>query len=220
MIQANLLKDEVLRVVDAIRNVFEVEGDLEEADVEAIHTQFVECIQTVNQRLRKCDELLRKGLRGEALQECEIKPKLLDLVIELDIEESEAWSDYVRQFGIPPQPALLDDIAGSLNDAYTQSQSLEDVLRLHRLHALARSPLKTRLSVLRTIAEKDAENPIWQEDLRQYETARFSELDSEFKQLSQERDISGLFDLGTELSHKGWLVKPPNRCCLRCKRPT
>ena len=181
MIQTSELKEEVRRVADAIRNVFHVQGDLDEDDVEAIHTQLTECVETVNERLRKCDDLLRKGLRGEAIQECEIEPNLFELVTELDIPEWEAWADYVRQFSIPPQPDLLVDVAAALNDAYTQASSIDELLSLHRLYALARSPLPARIQILRAIAARDKENVVWQDDLRSYETARFHQIETQFR---------------------------------------
>lgn len=211
MIEPNQLKDEVRRVTGAIRNLFEIEGDLEEEDVEALHNALVECIETVNARLEKCDELLRKGLRGEAIQECEVKPKLLDLVLDLDMDEWDAWIDYVRQFGIPPQPALLVDIAAALNEAYSQSQTLDDVLRLHRLHALARSPLKTRLSILRTIAKKDSGNPVWEADVKNYEIARLREIERELRQYSAARDTAAVGQLNSELSSPHWMVVPAQK---------
>src|SRR4051794_31362218 len=109
MIQPQLLEQEIRRASEAVRRVFSIDGDLEEADAEKLQLLFVDCVTTVNSRLRRCDELLRKGLRQEALQECEAPPNFLDLVTELDIPEWDAWADYVRQFGIAPQPALLID---------------------------------------------------------------------------------------------------------------
>ncbi|MBI2481842.1 MAG: hypothetical protein HYV60_25310 [Planctomycetia bacterium] len=208
MLRQNELKDEVKRITEAIRNVFYVEGDLAETDVESLHGQLVECVDAVNQRLRRCDELLRKGLRGEAIQESEIAPNLLDLVTDLDIPESDAWSDYVRQFSIPPQPDLLVDVAAALNEAYTETQPLDGLLRLHRLHALARSPLKNRVAILRAIATKDSTNPVWREDLTSYERNRLQQVDRELRQFQQESNIRALDELRRELADPSWLVPP------------
>ena len=76
MIQPNELQPEIDRLTKAIARVFTIEGDLEEAELEQLHNRFVECIEITNGRLKQCDELLRKGLRVEAIHESEIEPEL------------------------------------------------------------------------------------------------------------------------------------------------
>lgn len=203
------LRNEIRRLTAAIANVFTIEGDLAEADVEALHNQFVAAIESVNARLRNCDELLRKGLRQEAIQDSEIEPNLLDLVTELDIPEWTTWADYVRQFGIPPQPELLLNVAAELNEAYTQAEPLDTLLRLHRLHSLARSPLADRLSVLRQVANRDPANPVWKDDIKSYERNRLHELENEVRQLSGANNLRGLSDLRRELTESTWLLPIP-----------
>lgn len=208
MVQSTLLKEEVESVVGAIRSVFEIEGDLDEADIETLQTRLVDCIQAVNARLKSCDELLRKGLRSEAIQECEISPRLLDLVTELDFDEWDAWADYVRQFGIPAQPPLLVDVASSLNDAYFDDQPLQEILNQHRLHAIARSPLSRRLEILRAIAARDPSNGVWKTDLKAYETARMREIVAEIKQWKSPEHLKSLSDLVKEIKRPDWLTPP------------
>ncbi len=209
MIQQSDLRAEISRLTKAISNIFTVEGDLQEAELEELHDRFVECIEATNGRLKKCDELLRKGLRVEAIQECEVDPDLLDLVTELDIPEWSAWADYVRQFGIPRQPDLLIHVAADLNEAYNQAQSLDSLLRLHRLHALARSPLKHRIVVLRRIAKKDDTNPVWSEDLREYENVRFRQFGAELQQ--QNDNLDHVSELWSELKQSPWINSPPKK---------
>lgn len=208
MVQNTLLKEEVESVVSAIRSVFEIEGDLDDADLDTLQTRLVECIQAVNARLRRCDDLLRKGLRSEAIQESNINPRLLDLVTELDFDEWEAWADYVRQFGIPAQPDLLVDVASSLNDAYFDVQPLQELLDQHRLHAIARSPLSRRLEILRVIASRDPANGVWKTDLKAYEAARMREINSELKQCKTPEHLNTLSRLVEEIKRPGWLTPP------------
>ena len=209
MVSVKQLDQEIGRVTEAIHKFFAVKGDLDEEDVQTTHDVFVDCITMVNQRLRHCDELLRKGLVAEALQECESEIDLLDLVTALDIPEWDAWADYVRQFGIPPQPLLLIDVAGELNDAYGRSQSLDEVLSMHRLLALARSPLVERLSVLRRIAERDPENHVWQEDIRSFEQARLTQISDEVQKHVQEDNLHGVAGLRKEIESEAWLDPLP-----------
>ena len=209
MIQSTDLQNELRRVVQGIQNVFLVDGDLAEEDVETLHRQLDECTEAINDRLLRCDALLRKGLRNEAIQECETPPHLLDLVTELDFPEADAWAHYVRQFGIPAQPPVLLDVAAALNEAYNEAQPLENLLQLHRLHALARSPLETRIQILRVIASKDPANDIWKKDIRSYEKVRLGELEKEYHTLhKQGDDLNGMGRLVEELKNPSWMLKP------------
>jgi len=176
MVFSNALHDEISEIAKTIRNAFSIDSELEVSEVKEVHQRFVECIETVNGRLIKCDDLLRKGLRDEAIQECETRPNLLELVNELDIEEGKAWGSYISQFGTAPQPDILIDVAIAINEAYVDRQPLEGLLRQHRALAISRSPLSQRLNVLRNILLKDPSNPAWQEDVSSYEATRLNQI--------------------------------------------
>ncbi|HEV7283123.1 MAG TPA: hypothetical protein VGN57_23150 [Pirellulaceae bacterium] len=209
MIRAQELEQEIRRTTEEMRAAFAVSEVYDEAAAEALHERFVECVKAVNSRLKKCDELLRKGLRSEAVQECETAPNLFDLVNEIDVPEWSAWAQYVGELGLPPQPPLLLGVAEELNAAYEKSRSLEQLLRKQRLHALARSPLSVRLSVLRSIADRDPDNPIWREDQANYETARMRQLDAELTTQLLAKDMQGVASLRAELDSPEWIAKPP-----------
>jgi hypothetical protein len=208
MIRASGLNHDIERLTTAIRDVFLVHQDLSESAVQKLHNELLAYVTEVNARLKQCDELLRRGLRQEALQESEEEPNLLELVTLLDFPEWDAWADYVVQFGLPPQPPMLLDVAAELNQAYTTAQSLEGLLKMHRLHALARSSLGARLTVLRAIAKRDPANPSWQSDLRAYETERLKQLQLEFKSHNRTGNLRAVAELRRELEHSEWSVPP------------
>lgn len=209
MVALRNLQLDVRRAVKAIQRVFSAQGDLEEAEAEELHELFVTCIEQVNVRLQKCDDLLRRGLRQEALQECESEPSILDLVTELDVPEWEAWAHYAGQFGLPAQPGLLIEVAAELNAEFTTAASLDSLLRKHRLHALARSPLSVRLTLLRSIAERDPSNHIWKEDVAAFETARLRQVGNDFRQRFDAQDLPGVEALRRELESRDWQTAPP-----------
>jgi hypothetical protein len=209
MIRPQQLEQEIRRATEAIRRVFMVDSDLDEAGAEQLNRLLTDCVTSVNDRLRHCDELLRRGLREEAIQECRVPPNFLDLVTELDMPEWDAWADYVRQFGIPPQPHLLIDVAADLNQAYAQSQTLQQLLRKHRLHALARSPLSVRLGLLRLISRRDPDNPLWKEDIVSYEETRLRQVNAELQQLAAQRNLRGAAAIAAELQSADWQTLPP-----------
>lgn len=177
--------------------------------VTPVHERYVECVEAVNKRLRHCDELMRKGLRSEAIQACEVQPLLLDLVTELDLPEAEEWSDEVRRHGLSPAPRLLTNIAAELNRAYADCQSLDELLRAHRLLSLARAPLKDRLAVLRRLAAKDDQSPAWREDVKSYEAGRLTEIQVDLVRVQQREDVQAACEIDDELRGAGWTLAVP-----------
>lgn len=195
-------------VNDIIRN-YESE-DLEQVIDDDLQQRFVEIVESTNARLRRCDELLTSGLRSEAIQEAEREPNIFDLVAELDFAEWDAWKSQVRLAGLNPQPDLLVDIAAELNEAYSLHVPVENLLRKHRVYALARAPLADRITVLRSIAKRDADNDLWRKDLRSYEKARFGEIEKELRNAFAKKDFSKIDDLRNELNDDQWLLKIPD----------
>ena len=165
--------------------------------------------EEVNERLRRCDGFLRRGLRSEAIQLAEIEPVLLDVVAMLDFPERPQWSALLAQNGIAPVPALALDQAAELNEAYAHERPLAGLLAQQRLLALARSPLRSRIQVIRQLAELDTQNPIWREDLSTYEHERQRQLHKEVTAASEAGNLALLTSLDDELRGDPWLEAPP-----------
>ena len=197
---------EIIKVVDSVNSFFESDG--RNHDVDAIHAQFVELIDEANGRLKRCDALLRKGLRGEAIQEAELEPNIFDVVAELDTPAWDAWRDHVVASGLLPQPELLLGVAADINEAYNAHQPLEHLLRRHRVYALARGPLSERISILRSLAKRDSGNTMWADDLKSYEKARVTEIEKEIKQCCEVGDLAAVERLHHEVESGQW-VNPP-----------
>lgn len=198
--------DEVRATVIEISNFVEVEDF--SCDVEKVQNRLIEFVHSTNKRLRKCDQLLRSGLRSEAIQEAETEPNLFDIVAELDFPAWDGWRRQVTGLGFAAQPELLFDIAADLNEAYNLQRPLEKLLRKHRVFALARSPLADRIPILRAIVEKDPENDLWRQDLAEYENARFRELEKELKASSVKQDFRVVKRIHSEIRNANWSVTP------------
>ena len=196
-------------IVDAIDDMLSSEQDPGEAELTSLENDYVQAIQAVNTRLKKADDLLRKGHRAEALGLCEAEPNLLDAVQILDFPDRETWAEFVQDFGLPSPPELKIDIASDLNDAYPQEQQLAPLLRRHRFLALSRSDLRSRIDVMRRIAKVDKANPIWNEDLKEFERARHTEIQREFKEAVGRGDSTSVAAIERELVDPRWLIAPP-----------
>jgi len=167
----------------------------------ALAKRYAEAVREVNDRLRECDRLLRQGHRAEAIRQAEDEPNLLDSVAILDFSERQMWAGLTAHNGLPSPPELLIDIAADVN-----------------LHALARSPLRARIDVMRKIAELDQDSPVWESDIREFEKARISQLAKEVELAGKNRDAVALAALEEEISSPEWREQPPKRLAERTSR--
>lgn len=181
--------------------------------LDAIHKMSVEYIAAcdeINARLRSCHDLLRRGLRSQAVQECEVEPKLLDVVATLDFPELQNWINVLAANNLVLPPPLLIETAAELNEAFAQERPLASLMRMHRKLALARAPLRSRLTVLRKIATVDANQAVWDEDVRDWERARQLEIGREAETALSRRNVEWLEELDKELHNAEWRETPEN----------
>ena len=111
-------------------------------------------------------------------------------------------------YGLPDPPRLRLESAEALNLAYAEEQPLTDLLRKHRRLALLRAPLAARIKVMRQIAAADGNSPVWDEDLRTFETARIREIQSELAGAGRQ-NTTWIAGVAGELEQPGWLTPPP-----------
>src|SRR5512146_1198872 len=112
------------RTIDNIRTILASAGPASMEGIWAVAVEYADACEMVNERLRKCGQLLREGLRSEAIQQCEMEPNLLSLVAALDFPEVSAWTAFLQSSGLAPPSPLLVEVAAELNEAYGQEQPL------------------------------------------------------------------------------------------------
>ncbi len=198
------------RIVDNVRSALFNNGQDGDEFLQSAAADYALAVDEANERLRKCGPLLRKGLRSEAIQLCEIEPNLLDVVGILDFPERDSWKELLALHGLASPAALMLDVAANLNEAYAVEQPLATLLQRHRLLAMSRAPLKLRVETLRRLADADPENPIWDQDLRTFETERVKELQQEVPQAIARGDATVLEALSDELESFAWRIEKPD----------
>jgi len=180
-------------------------------EVRGLATAYAEMCQSANERLRRCADYLRRGLRCEAIYHAEVEPDLLDTVAALDLKWFDQWDTTCEENDLDRPPRLQMEVAEEINEAYTAQLPMQEQLKQLRLLSLARAPLRARLHVLRTLAKKDPNNPMWEEDVRTFEAERIKEISAEAKQAAKAEDTEWLEDLLKEASRSRWRVPvPPN----------
>jgi hypothetical protein len=199
---------DVQRIVDEVRfRLQSPEGEPTE-ELQRLAAEYAELCHDVNVRLRRCGEFLKRGLRAEAIHLAEAEPSLLETFATVDFPERSEWDQLLVNLRLPRSEPLLSDVAGELNEAYSQHAPLERLLRTHRLLALRRAPISQRLSVMRKLAEADPALPFWDEDLRRFERERLSEIVDEARAARECGDSDALHALVTELTGPEWRHKP------------
>lgn len=197
------------QLVDDIESLMSSPTGVDPATVARLNARYERAVKSINARLRECDELLKKGLRNEALERCEVEPKLLDLFLTIDFPERDSWEDTVRQCELTV-PDLLVSVAGDLNDAYATEKPLAELKYQVRLHALARSPLPIRIGLMRRLAKQDQNSNVWDEDLKIFERARHNQLAGEVQGAIKAGNATALADLMRELQSPEWTTPPAN----------
>lgn len=197
------------RTVDDIRSFLQSSDQTFRESLRDLATAYADCCQEVNERLRRCEEFLQRGLRSEAVHFAQAEPVLLDAVTLLDFPERGRWEEVSVSYALAPAPPLRLATAAALNRAYTEEQPLEHLLRQHRLLALARAPLAERLAVIRQVGRLDAANPVWTEQAAEFERVRHRQLQDEFSAALARDDMEAIFALSDEVRKAPWQAPPP-----------
>ncbi len=207
-----------MTITDQIRKQLEQPDGLTVEALEPLAIAFgIEAAQ-VNARLAECTQLLRKGLRSEALQRAFMKPNLLDWSASLDFSEFEDWISILQFYGITVPTLLNRDAAQELQEAIVDEQPLGELLRQHRRLAIAKAPLAWRLKVLRRLVEVDSANIVWREDQEQWETIRLKQIPKELKEAVDSKSLVEVQRIGTELNESKWMVAPPQQLCKQASK--
>jgi hypothetical protein len=197
------------RIVEDVRIALFNNGQDADDFLQSAAADYSLAIDEANERLRQCGALLRKGLRSEAIQLCEVEPGLLDVVEILDFPERDAWNELLALHRLSRPAALMLDVAADLNEAYAVERPLATLLQRHRLLAMSHGPMKLRLETLRNLADADPENPIWEQDVRTFEDERVKELQREVPHVIGRGDMTALDGLSAEIEKSPWRIGRP-----------
>ena len=168
-------------------------------DLDEVAAAYATLCKEANDRLRRCGEYLRRGLRSEAVQLSESQPKLLPLVESLTLADAAAWTAACSANKAPTPPELLTENLNQLESAAATERTLAPLLGRYRLLSLAKAPLRSRMEVLVPLHEKDPGNPVWVENLRTLGAARLKQMRVEAKAAYVAKNLTFLEKLSAEM---------------------
>ncbi len=175
-----------------------------------VAVEYASICREANDRLRRCTDYLRRGMRSEAVHLANCLPSLTELLPSLHIPERDRWIAACQAAGVPAPPRLLAAGVDELTDARTREQHLQALLSRHRILALAVAPVRDRLDVALALAEQDPQNPCWPLNVRDLEAARLRELHGKAKFAFREQDAAALEAIANELAAHAWLTPVPD----------
>lgn len=206
MPRAEDIVSKILRVINRSSSGLSSEG-------QAVVHEYVAKVDEINARLARCVSLLRQGLRSEAIHLAESAPPLMDEAAALEFPQRETFTLICQDAGIE-LPDLNITGVEEINSAYPREQRLESLLRWHRRLALGRGPLKSRIRILRKLSAADVQNPIWGEDLVQFEKHRHKQIEQEAALAWNRKDHGAMAGVYKECCVEPWL-EPPSQTLMR-----
>lgn len=177
--------------------------------------EYYQHCKSANDRLRETEAFLQKGLQTEAVHAAQADPDLLDVVTTLNIPERDVLEMVVAAYNnthedkIPPAPAISKSTAEALNQAYASLQSLDDLLKSHRLLSLARAPLTERRHLLLNIIKRDPENNVWKDDQSRWELELVKQLEQFLNRPSVNNDPEEVLNRINIIEDGQWRIKVP-----------
>ncbi len=195
-------------IIQHIRDFIRVENQDRTPYAEELADQYASLCSQTNERLRRCRELLAKGMRSEAVHEVQSNPHLLKLLEIINFPELSRWQNFCRDFDIPTAPALELDLVHQIEKAITEENDLTPLLKQYR-RAMYQGDHHEAIKILRKIRVCDPANSVWQENLRPLEEEQLELLTAETERAVQRNDIKQLLELQNELEDPQRLVSPP-----------
>jgi len=179
---------------------------------------YASACQQVNEKARKCLELLRQGRRADAQRLAKEPPDLGQELRLLDFPERSQWLDLCETAGLPIGQGLdVDALDGIVQEIYSEGGALDRLLKTFKRMSIGRAPLADRLRLLREIRRADPQRDLWTEDVRTFEAGRQVELLKEGEAADASGDLRTMESILAELKSGEWL-SPPARFIAAVER--
>jgi hypothetical protein len=150
------------------------------AHISAIVAEWAaDVVPAIDARIARCHELVRRGLRTEALGYAAEPPDLFQAARLLDLERFEeygTWAEASRTAGLalPPTPQL-ENLA-AIEQAAERVDELRPLLERWRRMNIQRAPLPSRIRMLRELCAADPVSDVWRTSLADHESYRLMEI--------------------------------------------
>lgn len=198
---------DVRRDVEIIRGIVDNFDCPHDAELKRLHQAHCGFCEDVNAELDACEALIDGNDELQAVQRAQ-RGELLEIIATLTSFDSEGWNEFLDDHRLKHPPQLRLNAADRLNQCFGPVRQREPLMRELRWHSLAGSPLHVRLGVMYRIRATDQNQAAWEDDIREFETARLAEIDQELETACTRQDAARLGVLCRELTADNWVKKP------------
>jgi hypothetical protein len=198
---------DVRRDVEVIRGIVDNFDCPPEAELKRLHQAHCGFCEDVNGELEACESLIDANDEMQAVQRAE-RGELLEIIATLASFDSEGWNEFLDDKRLKHPPQLRLDAADRLNQCFGPVRLQEPLMRELRWHSLAGSSLHVRLGVMHRLRATDENQAAWEDDIREFEAVRLSEINQDLEAACSQGDASRLGMLCRELTAKNWVKKP------------
>lgn len=208
---------EYQRIVEGIHSALTSRAKVRTAELEELASAYATACREINDRLLRCQDYLKRGLRSEAIDLAESPPNVLEMVGSLEMSPAAEWQQFCTRLGLPQPQVLMLSAARELSDAYGPYRAMESLLSDYRLLALMRRSVRLRLEKARELARRDPANIAWDEEIRSLEAHRLREMKAEAIRAVRARDFQRIEKLNKELA-EGWRITPDDDLAVNLRK--
>jgi len=196
--QNSLTLDRIQKLVGELTSAYEdlIGGETIAAPAQirvAVADWSSEVLPSIDNRIVKCHELVKRGLRDEALGYATEQPDLFEAVKLLDLErfgrtKYVEWMEASQAAGLQlPLPPQLDKV-GDIEAARDRVAELRPLLERWRRLNIQRASLPQRIEMLHELLRRDTDhnNQVWQEMLAEHEKHRITEIKACISRLGEQ----------------------------------
>lgn len=129
-------------------------------------------------RMRRCEEFLRRGLRSEAVHHATLEPPLLQLTGALQFPQSPQWDEIVTLYGLPSSPlnAVVMESLSALNKAFADEDIVAADMRQYRRLVLEHASSDAKAEKIRTMLLLEPGHQGLQDNLKDIESQQIAEI--------------------------------------------
>lgn len=194
----------VSELIDAVKGALSG-ATMDPAAELALAQEVVRVCADTRERLVRAIDLMRQGLRGEAMVIVDVRPTLTEIAAALADPVMQRWRKRCAERGLPvPQP-IDAELVHELSEGVAEAEDprIDQLMRRLRYQNLAHAPVHERLRTMWGLRRVDP-GSVREEDVRVFEQAALKELMDRLRKAVESEDAVEACVVRDELRRSDW----------------
>lgn len=191
-------------LLDAIRGA--MSGATMDPGVElALAQEVVRACADTRERLVRAIDLMRQGLRGEAMVIVDVRPTLTEVAAALADPAISRWRKRCAERGLPVPPPIDPELVHELSEGVAEAEDprVDQLMRRMRYQNLAHAPAHERLRTMWALRRVDPAS-VRESDVSLFEQAAIKELMDALRKAVAARDLAAAERVREDLRRTDW----------------